>query len=435
MIGFLAVTVLAGSAQALTLKESIDIALKINPAVIASRKKADAAGARLAQAVGAFFPTVKLDASLGRIYSQPSTVSITTQTTTGAVTQNMTFGINDPQDTRSMQASLSQPVFIAALAPGFGIAKKGADLANQDMRKISLETAFNVTQSYFGVIKAVKSVKLAEEARDTADSHLKQVRSMLAAGVVSRADLLRAEVQSANSEVALTRARNGLELARDAFNNALGRDLEQEVSLEEEGFTGAVAALPDYKTLLTGAFANRPDWQQFLLTTGISQDNLRVAQSDYLPTVMLTASTGNQITENPVYKSDVNSWNVVGAASWKLFDGLGRENRIREAAANLDAQKATEEQVRNGIALEVRDAYLTLKSALETIGSAKKAVDSAEESLKVSNQRFTSGAGTNLEVIDAQVSLNQARFNLLQALFDVEIAKAKINKVVGKEVL
>jgi outer membrane protein TolC len=414
-------------AQATTLKESIDLALKQNPAVQASRKKADAAGAKLNQALGAFFPTVNLSGSLAKVYTQPATIVFN-----GTA---ITAGINDSQNVKSVQASLSQPVFVAALFPGYGIARKGADIAAQDLRKISLETTFNVTQNYFGVIRAGRGLKVAQESQDMANSHLRQVQSMVNAGVATKADLLRAEVQVANSDVAVTKAKNALELAKDAYNNAVGNDLEQPVNLAEESFTGTVTGLPDYKNLLQQAFAYRPDWQGYLLATGISQDTLRVAQTDYWPSVTLSAATGNQINENPVYNSNVNSWNVTGAASWKLFDGLGRENRIREAAANLDAQKATEEQVRKGIALEVRDAYLNLNSALDTIGSSKKAVDSAEESYKVSDTRFMSGAGTNLEVIDAQVSLNQARFNLLQALFDVEVAKARINKVVGKEVI
>ena len=74
-----------------------------------------------------------------------------------------------------------------------------------------------------------------------------------------------------------------------------------------------------------------------------------------------------------------------------------------------------------------------LKSVMETIGSAKKAEELAEENYKVSSLRYRSGVGTNLEVIDAQVALTQARINYSQAQFDLEIAKAKINKVVGRE--
>lgn len=421
--------------QALTLKESIDTALKNNPAVIASQKKADAASARLAQAVGTFFPTLKVEGTYGRSYTQPSTVQFTTQTATGAATQTLTFGTDAAMDAKSWQASLSQPLFVAALFPGYGLARKNSDVAKEDLRKTVLDASFNVTQSYFGVIRAEKMVKLAEESKEMAQSHFDQIKAMLAAGVVTQADLLRTEVQLANSEVALSRARNGLELARDAFNNALGRDLEQPVSLEGEGFSGQVPSLPEYNDLLALSFDNRPDWKQYHLSVGMGEENLRIAQTGYLPTALLTATTGNRITEYPAYKSDVNSWAVTGAASWTLFDGLGIQNRIREAAANLSAQKATEEQVRNGIALEVRDSYLNLKSVIETIGPVKKAVDSAEENHKVSSLRYNSGAGTNLEVLDAQVALTQARINYLQALFDVEIAKARINKVTGKEIL
>jgi outer membrane protein len=431
IVSSLLLLVLAPTAFGLTLKDSIDTALKQNPAVVASQKKAAAAGAKYNQAVGAFFPTVKLDGNLGKSYTQPSTVQITT----GGVTQNLTFGTDATMNSSGLTASLSQPLFVAALFPGYGIAKKGADLANQELRRTVINTSYNVTQSYFGVLAAEKMAKLSAESLQTAQSHARQVESMLNAGVVTKADLLRSEVQVANSEVALTLAKNGVDLAKDSFNNALGNDLETDVNLQETGFTGTAPNLPAYKELLAQAFANRPDWAQFLLSTGISEDTLRVYQAEYLPTVMLSASSGNSITEYPTFKSDVNSWRVTGAGSWTLFDGLGRENRIKEASANLDAQRANEEQVRNGIALEVRDAYLSLKSTLDTIGSTKKAVDSAQESYNVSSTRYQSGVGTNLEVIDAQVALNQAKVNNLQALFNVEIAKAKINKVVGKEVL
>ena len=427
--------VMTTGAFGLTLTDSINLALKQNPSVVASQKKAEAAGAKLNQAIGAFFPTVKIDGNLGKSYTQPSTVQITTQTTAGAVTQNLTFGTNATMNSSGLTASLAQPVFVAALFPGYGIAKRGADLANQDLRRTVIDTSYNVTQAYFGVLAAQKLAKLSAESLQMAQSHQQQVQSMLNTGVVTKADLLRTEVQVANSEVALTQAKNSVELAKDAYNNALGNDLETAVDLQETGFTGTAPNLPDYKALLVQAFANRPDWQQFLLSTGISEDTLRVYQSEYLPTVMLAASTGNSVTEYPTFKSDVNNWQVTGSGSWTLFDGLGRENRIREAAANLDAQRANEEQVKNGIALEVRDAHLSLKATLDTISSTKKAVDSAEESYKVSSTRYQSGVGTNLEVIDAQVALNQARVNNLQSLFNVEIAKAKINKVVGKEVL
>ena len=429
-----AIFFLAGSAFALTLKESIDVALRQNPSITAARQKAEPADARLAQAVGAFLPTIKLDGNYGKTYTQPSTVQFTTATTSGAVTQTLTFGTDAVSDTHGWTASLSQPIFAAALLPGYEIAKKSAALAREDHNRSILGTSFDVTRAYFGVLAAEKLVELSRESKQMAESHLTQVNKMVAAGAAPAADRLRSEVQAANSEVGLVRALNQLALARNAFNNALGRSIEEEVKLEAAAESDKVA-IPLYSELIELALRNRPDWKQYIISKEISEENLRLTKTDYLPSVFLSGSTGNQVVEYPAYRSDVNSWRVTGAASWTLFDGLGRQNRIREAAANLEAQRALEEQVKRGIELEVRDAYFNLRSGLETIGSAKKAVASAEENNRVSAARFALGAGTNIEVLDAQVSLTQARINYLQAIYDVETAKAKINKVVGKEVL
>jgi outer membrane protein len=419
----------AFSAGALTLKDSVGIALKSNPSVLASQKKLEAANARLSQAVGAFFPTVQVNGSYTQAYTRPSAL----QVTIGPTTEIFITGTNDTNTIKSIGASASQPLFVAALWPGMKIAQRGVDVASEDLRRTVQSTSYNVAVAYYGLLSADKFVKVSADSLAQAESHRDQVEALLRNGVATRADLLRAEVQVANSEVALTKAKNGDELAKDSFNNVLGRDIDTPVDLTED-LSEKAPALPDYQMLLTAAFANRPDWKQFIYGKQVAAENLSVAQTGYLPTLMLNGKIGDQIIDYTGYHSDVNSWSVTGAASWTLFDGLGLQNRIREASANLDAQTATEEQVKDAIALEVRGAYLDLKTGVETIDSSKKAVDFADESYKVSSLRFNSGVGTNLEVIDAQVALTQAKTNYLSALFNLEVAKAKINNVVGQEV-
>jgi outer membrane protein TolC len=430
----LSVVLLSVPCWALSLSESINYAINNNPSVVSSQKQLSAAQARFSQAVGSFLPAVNLNGDYGRSYSQPSTVQITVPTTQGAVTQTYTFGTDAPTNSRGVSATLSQPVFVAALFPGYKIAQRSVDSAKEGLRKTIVDTTFQTTQAYYQVLAAAKYVDLNKESKDMSESHLKQVRLMLDAGVVTKADLLRSEVQDANAEVALTKAKNLLNLANDAFNNVLGRDLEEVVSVSDLpiGETGFV--VPAYNELLATAYDNRPDWKQFLLTRQISEDNLHVAQTALLPTVMLSGTAGNRVSDYPTFRSDVNSWSVSGAASWKIFDGTVNYNKIREASSNLDAQKANEIQVRNSVALEVRNAYFNLNSTLTAVVSAKKAVESAQEGYKVSTLQYASGVKTNLEVLDAQVALTQAQTNYLQARFDIEIAKAKINQVVGKEV-
>jgi len=233
----------------------------------------------------------------------------------------------------------------------------------------------------------------------------------------------------------VTQTKNAIEIAKDTLNNVLGIPLETKLAIVEEEFSGKVANLPSYEDILRMTFENRPEWRQFILSEKIAEDSVSVAKTGYLPTVFLSAQSGDRITEYPTFNSDASSWSVAGLASWTFFDGFATVNKIREANANLEAQKANEDQLRNAISLDVRNTYLGLTSMLETIASTKKAVDSAEENYKVSTLRYASGVGTNLDILDAQNSLTQSSVNYLNAIFDVEIAKAKLNKSIGKEII
>ncbi|HTY12831.1 MAG TPA: TolC family protein [Candidatus Omnitrophota bacterium] len=430
----IAVICLSASAMSLTLKESISIALKNNPEVVSSQKKLDAANARLAQAIGAFTPTVKLSGNVGREYSQPYAVQVYAPPIIPTPVP-FSFGIDSATDSRGYSASLTQPLLVAALLPGFNIAKLAADTAKEDLSKTMQGTAYDTTVAYFALLKADEFVKLSNESLDMAKSHLSQVQAMISAGVATRSDLLRAEVQVANSEVALTKANNGFELAKGSLNNVMGQPIDAQISFSDQEHTSTQATAPGLSDLTDTAFKYLPDWKMFKMAGDIADQNVWVQRSAYVPTLMLSGSTGDQITYYPSYTTDVRNWSITGSASITLFDGLGIQNRIREAEANLDAQKASEENVRNGIILSVRNALLDFNAAEQTITSAKKAVDLAEENDKVSELRYKSGVATNIEVLDAQVALTQARSNYSQALFDLEIAKAKINKSVGQEVL
>ncbi|OGC05041.1 hypothetical protein A2276_03740 [candidate division WOR-1 bacterium RIFOXYA12_FULL_43_27] len=414
---------------AMTLRESVDYALKNNQMVLSTEKKLEAAKAKFSQAVGAFLPAIKLDGSYGRSYSQPSSVQISS----GGATQILTFGTEAQAQSRKWSASLNQPVFVPALFPGYQIAQKGVELAEQDYRKIKLETTYNTTVAYAGVIAAERYVDLSKESLEMAKTHLAQVKRMYDSGSASRADLLRTEVRLMNADVELTKARNTLELSKSSFNNTLGRPLETAAEFSAEGIIIPVA-LPDYHLLLKIAFDNKPEWRQFLLNKDIAAENVSVARTGYLPSIFLSGQMGNSVIKYPAYESDTNSWTVAGAASWTIFDGFQVLNKVREANETYDSQKVSESQVKNNVALEVRTAYLDLKNALESLDSVKKAVEFAEENRKVSERRYYSGFATNLDVIDAQVGLTQAKINHIKAVYDIFTAKAKLNKIIGKEV-
>jgi outer membrane protein TolC len=414
-------------AEELSLKNALDIATEKSPAIVSAREGVIAADGKLGQAFGAMLPNVSLSGQVGSSFTKPYDVygvfSVNTREETAAVT--------------NYSLTLTQPLFNGALLPGLQLAEAGYEIAKENYKKAQYDLIYNVVSTYYGVLRANKMNELSKDTLDMSRSHLKQVRAMLDAGTATRADVLRVEVQVANNEVGVMKADNSLILAKDAFNNILGRDLETDVALSDKEIAAEIVTPKSNKDCLVMAFENKPDWKIYKLNKKINANSKDIAWSGYLPSFAIVGSVISSKTDYPVadeLDTDIYTNQVVASGQWALFDGLAREGRIKEAGANLKALEANEESIRNGIVLEVKDACLNLESAVKMIRSARKAVDLARENYRISRERYRTGAGSNLEMIDAQTAYSEASTNLYQAQFDYQVAKAKVNQAVGANV-
>lgn len=417
--------------EKLTLEKSIQIALEQSPVMLKSKAEIEAAEGAAGQAVADFLPQVSLKGNLGKYYSEPTTVQITI---TG-VSSVFAIGIDEQADTSSYSASLTQPLFKGGkLWKNLAMVGKGLEAAKEELRKITQEVKFNVIDSYYGVLKAQKFVELSQQSVNMAKRHLDRVNSLFKVGMSTRAEILRGEVQVAQSEIGLTKAKQGLEIAKNHFNNTLGRDLDAAVDLVEIDYDSREITVYDYKDLLEIAYEDRPDWKQYVLAKKVSEDEVGVAYSGLWPRISLIGNYDVGSTKYSEFQSDTKTWTALLSGTWDIFDGTSTWYKIKESKAKLEAQKANEISVKRAIALEVKDANFAVQSARENVEKAEKTQELAEENFNIAELRYDSGVGTNLEVIDAQVALTQARTDLLQAQHDLQIAKARINKIVGREI-
>ncbi|MFC1637450.1 TolC family protein [Candidatus Margulisiibacteriota bacterium] len=416
--------------QKLSLDQSIQIALEQSPVMLKARADITAAEGMAGQATAAFLPQLSLNGSLGKYYAEPQVMEID-MTGTGSPTA-IAFGTDEEADTTSYSASLTQAVFTGGrILSSVGMATKGLEIAKQELRKVSADVKFSVINAYYSVSRAKKFVELSEQSVKMAQTHLDRVNALINAGMSTKADLLRVEVQVAQAEMVLTRARQGLEIAKNNFNNVLGRDLDAPVELAQAEYSAAEITVYDYRELLKTAYEDRPDWRQYVLAKKVSEDEVGVAASGLWPMLSLVGSYDIGSTKYASYQSDTKTWTAMLSGSWSLFDGTATWNKIKEAKAKVEAQKANEISVRRAVALEVKDANFAVQSAKDNLAAARKASELAQENHSIAELRYDSGVGTNLEAIDAQVALTQARSDFLQAQHDLQIAKARINKVVG----
>jgi outer membrane protein TolC len=165
-----------------------------------------------------------------------------------------------------------------------------------------------------------------------------------------------------------------------------------------------------------------------------AQSDVRAAYGRYLPDLSATwmydwqrmRNRGDEMTETP------EGYSAGLVLTIPLFDGFMRENAIRTARARQDQAKEQAVLARQQIAKAANQAALMLQAAEQNVEASRKGLAQAEEQFRIVRERYTSGRGIQVEVLDAQTALTRARFNVVAALADHQTARAMWLQATGR---
>jgi len=409
----------------LTLERSIEIALRRSPTLRAAKEAIKEAEFRRRAAVSDFLPQVSTQYSYTRLDEYP-TFSIPT------------LGIKaraGSRDVYNWTTTVTQPIFTGgALINNYLLAKLGVDTAKVEMETTRLNLILRVKEAYYEVLKAEKFLEVAERAVQQLESHHKVAQAFFEVGMIPKNDLLQVEVQLAQAKQDLIRAQNGLALARSVFNTLLRRRIDEEVKLVQALEYRAVKV--DLEACIEEAYKRRPEIKAAELGVKSAQRGVRLAASGFFPQVSVLFNYERQGDDPSVsgskYNPDEESWNVMALAQWNIWDwgktwwGVG-ENKAKVFQAECALQEA-----KDGVRLEVKEAYLNLREAEKNIKVAEKAVSQAEENFRINEERYKEQVATSTDVLDALTLLTQARTNYYTALSDYNVARAHLQRAIGE---
>jgi outer membrane protein len=407
VVGLLVVNTAIAMADApeLSLEDSIALALKNNPAIKLAMDDKDKAVWGIDETKAGAMPNLSLSNSDSRSMNTP-----------GAA----------PGNSFNTSLHLDLPIYTGGRVEGLTEqAKLNAHAAEQGVLKAEQQVKLDATTAYFTVLETGKMVTVNQQAVDNLTEHLKNVQAQYDAGTVAKADVLRSEVEVANAGQNLTKAQNAQDIAVANLNNVIGMPLDSQNTLKDElSFTQYNLSLEESIQL---ALKNRPEMLQSQDNIGAAKAGVTVANSGNLPTVALSGTQGLSGADFP---GQNNSWSVGVSATWDIFDSGLTNSKIKQAKSTVDKAGAQDKQTRDGIELEVRSDYLSMQEAAKRSETTQVAVGKAEEDLKIARTKYSAGAGTNLDVIDAQLALTQAQTNYYQALYDYNINKAQLEKAI-----
>lgn len=431
----------AAEKKALTLDEAVALGLETSPRLKAGAARVEGAAARARETSASRLPAFKLSGGYTRLSEVPPfEVTLPFGSLLPASVPRSFVVSPNYFDNYALQASVQQPLFTGfRLKNAAEAARLLEQAAGEDLTGERTEIAFAVREAYWSLFKAREFAKAAAENMDRIRRHLVDVGNFLDAGLATRSDVLRAEAQLANAELAALEAADGVALAGTALDSLLGLPLETEVETitTPESVVGSGAAGETEGGLARQvelAPTRRPERRALDFRLKSAEAGVRAARGGRLPQVFLAGNYA-YMNPNPRLLPSRNefygTWNLGVTVAYDLWNGGQAKQQQLQARALLDQSRAAADLLEDPIVLEVTQARLGIGQARARIAAADRAAAQAAENLRVTEERFREGVALGADVLDAEVLLLEARTRRIQALADLALGEARLCRATG----
>jgi len=417
----------AAAQTPLTADQVVQMALQKNPTVLSAEQDIKLAGGALTSARSVILPQLNLQQGYDHTNSRSPRARIDP---TGAIHAG-TFNI----ETWSGGVALDQSFINFSGWGGIRAAKANLEAAGGNTAATRATVALQAYTQFYTVLKAIKLTTVARQSVQLQQDQLKRTNALFELGSVAKGDVLKQQVQVSQSLLDEINARTAVEVERERLVSFLGLDpathLDIDTTLTETNVT------IDSATVWKDAFAHRPELIAARASLASASADLGAAQGRRYPTLDGRATYGYSLNHhfpNSFDEVDQNSSrNLSMSLNLPIFDGRNTKGQINEAKAReLQAEYAlrTQELL---IAVDVNTSLQSAYQEQERIHVTRDGLASAEEDLKLSQEKYNVGSATVLDLIDAQVALTRARSDYISALADAEVAQMQLRRARGEK--
>jgi len=407
--------------EVLTLEEAIRIALKSNEAALIADEKLEAADARLTQARAFFMPTLTLNAGYTRRPFEVVRIVGNSQITV----QNY--------NALSGSANLSMVLFNSSNIPALQQAKADLRAERLTTAESYRQLAFDVGTAYLATLGVDQLLEASRSRLEFAQQSLDAARARHAAGLVSRNDVTRAELEFATAEMGVTQVQGQVETTYLNLGYLLNNPPPEKLATPEVLLQAVEAEIPPVGQLIAEAQNRRPDisslrWREKSQHAAVLEPLLR-----WLPSLTFT---GRYTYTNEAGLTGRNfNWSLGMSMGWTIFDGLTRNGDYAESKAVAHQADLNLQAALRQVELDVRDALAILESQRAALKLAQTTSDVAKKNAAETAELYRQGLSSALEVADANYSLFNANVNLVRARYGLGTAYLALEAALGLDPL
>ncbi|WP_134089422.1 TolC family protein [Olivibacter sp. XZL3] len=420
-------TVFAQEQRTLTLQQAIDLSLENSKELKVSDTKVKQALASLQEAKDNRLPDIDVSGQYMRVNKPNVDFKLSGSDESG----ESSGGGEAPNVSQAMfgMATASLPIFAGGrITNGIASAKYLGKAAELDAERNRQEVIQNTIAAYYNLYKAQAAVKLVTENLNTSKQRVKDFANMEANGLVARNDLLKVQLQESNLELALLNAENNEKITNFNFDLMLGLDETTKLILD----TGSLEIRPQVKSLAEWenlALDSRADFKALSNRQDAAHANVNVAKGSYYPSLAISAGYVGVNVPNAL--TITNALNAGVGLSYNLASLYKAGAKVKQAKAQEEQLAWTQEQLKDGIRIEIHKAYQDYTQSLKKIQVYEKAVEQANENYRITKNKYDNSLATTTDLLDADVARLQAGIDYEYAKADAVVAYNKLYESAG----
>ena len=410
----------------LSLNEAIDLSIKNSKQLKINRARVEQASAQVKEAIQRRLPDASVTGSY--IYLTNPIVSLKTK---GNSSNGSSGGAATPKVNQAMYGILnaSLPLYAGGrIRYGIESAKYLAQAEELNAENNKEDAIENTIEAYINLYKAGAAVRLYDSNLVQARERVKDFTNLEKNGLLARNDLLKAQLQESNVELALLDARNNWELANVNMNLMLGLPektiLTPDSNIINQNFS--VNALDDY---VQSAIKYRKDVEALGLRKQASDVGVKAAKGDLFPSIALTG--GYIAADVPGVLSIANAANVGVGIKYDIGSLWKNKAKVEEAEGRSKELVATQELMNDNIRLQVNKAYLNWLSSQKKIDVYAKAIEQANENYRIVKNKYSNSLATLTDLLEADVAQLQANLNYSFAKADAIVVYNQLLQASG----
>ena len=302
-----------------------------------------------------------------------------------------------------------------------------------DVEKEQSDIKLNLINSYYAFYKLILSKKVVEDNIKTIDNRLKDVKSFVNQNMALQNDVLKLELQKSNVAQNIADLNNNIDITN--FNLDILIGLPTDTKIEFENATLDLNKIVESNDLINMALQNRPEILSGNFRKLAAEKNIAIAKGNYYPVVSIGAGYDYNLPNQRVFPQEEafkGTWSAGITASLNLFNFFTTKALIQEQKANFNQVVDQQDQISDGIKMEVNANNANYSNAIQKIALAEQAISQATENQRIMKSRYNNQVATLTDLLEADFLFSQAQINLITAKVEAALNYSKLQKSIGK---